>query len=426
MYINHEQNRIIKITLLYFLIFTELNAHDEEINFHPSSAQEAIRNMTVWTEAENNNIVDGVKCMCEDAKVTGELRSMYSTSDYKNADNISALAVGGVLKYELFPYYGLNAAIAVRTSKDGIHKSDELSSSTGDYTAVSEAYINYSFHNLEFRFGRQILNTPLADGDDKRMVPNTFEAYIAAYKLDDFSFMLGHFNRWQGFSAGLDEGWVSTGEQGTNFLGTSFDGASTGMNFWFYNINDRENSTIANNSFYIDFKKHFHLYPHIQLDVGTQYLRQEEQTKSGISSQIYGFETGLNIDALGIYIAYNKALKKANKQSFSGFGGGTLFTNMDSMILDVITEDREAKSWVTGLTYKRNNFDFLYAYGQFIGAVNGNGTKEFITEHNIALKYVYNQHSSLAIVYAKEYDRENTLSNGGTWDNIRILLSYLF
>ena len=48
---------------------------------------------------------------------------------------------------------------------------------------MAEAYINYKYDTLNFRAGRQVLNTPLADSDDICMIQNTFEAYVATYNL---------------------------------------------------------------------------------------------------------------------------------------------------------------------------------------------------------------------------------------------------
>jgi predicted porin len=99
---------------------------------------------------------------------------------------------------------------------------------------------------------------------------------------------------------------------------------------------------------------------------------------------------------------------------------------MDSMILDVISEDREAQSWASGLSYSKNNFDFLYAYAQFKGSANSENIKEFITEHNVVLTYTYQKHITLGLIYANLHNKKNTLTNDGTWDNFRILLSYEF
>jgi hypothetical protein len=317
-------------------------------------------------------------------------------------------------------------AVALRTSKDLIHDNGELSSSSKEHASLTQAYLNYNLQELKIQLGRQILNTPLANADDKRMFPNTFEAYLATYKLNKLSFSAGHIRSWQGFSAGLDDDWVDTGANGTSFMSANYDGSLIDMNLWFYHMNANVNEGLANNSFYVDLKRHFHLSPNTKFSIATQYLKQQPLKQSTISSEIYGLQSTLEINDLGFYIAYNKALKENNKRSFEGFGGGTLFTNMDSMILDVISQDRESQSWASGLSYSKNDLDFLYAYAQFKGSANSKDIKEFITEHNIALTYTYNKNVTLSMIYANLHNKKNTLTNDGTWDNFRVLLSYGF
>ena len=78
---------------------------------------------------------------------------------------------------------------------NGAKYNNGLSSTQKKYTDVTELYINYKNSGLNIRVGRQIINTPLADSDDIRMVPNTFEAYIATYELNNFTFTTGNLQR---------------------------------------------------------------------------------------------------------------------------------------------------------------------------------------------------------------------------------------
>ncbi len=133
--------------------------------------------------------------MFEDARVSGQIRMMYAGYEQKeqNVNNNYATALGGKLKYELAELQGFNAGAAVYISHDldfatgeGTRHNSELSSDDGSYTQLAEAYVNYKYKSFNIRAGRQILDTPLADSDDIRMISNTLEAYVLSYADGDF------------------------------------------------------------------------------------------------------------------------------------------------------------------------------------------------------------------------------------------------
>ena len=164
-------------------------------------------------------IINKFKKMFRQGKVSGNIRSIYSLFDNKLSSNTYATAVGGGLKYELASFNGLNAGVIFRTTYDidslsgkDEKKNEDLSGAKGYSTRLSEAYINYKYREFNVRFGRQTIDTPLADSDDIRMIPNSFEAYVVSYEMESFSLMVGCLNRWQGYDAGLDNNWVKMGK----------------------------------------------------------------------------------------------------------------------------------------------------------------------------------------------------------------------
>jgi len=168
------------------------------------------------------------------------------------------------------------------------------------------------------RFGRQTIDTPLADSDDIRMISNSFEAYVANYKIENFSLMAGYLNRWQGHDAGIDNGWVKMGKSGVSFIGLNYFSKAFDTSLWYYNILNQ------NNSLYMDFNRHFKLQDGIAFHFSGQYLKQNEFNDSGIEANIYGAMAQVDVSSVSFLLAYNFATKK--KQSFSGFGGGVLYT----------------------------------------------------------------------------------------------------
>lgn len=379
-------------------------------------------------EQKEVSVVDTLKHMFEDGKVSGQIRMEYAAYNQKqtNVEDSYATALGGILKYELAELNGFNAAAAVYTSHDigfltgeGTKQNSELSSSKGSFTEMSEAYLNYHYKEFNFRAGRQVLNTPLADSDDIRLIQNTFEAYVASYAYEGISMMAGHINLWQGYDADLDDGWNKAGVHGTNFGGIAYNNILE-FNAWYYNI------TQTTNASYLDFGIQYSINKDMLVHAMAQYLKEDELSNSGYKTEIYGGMFEYVVHGLGLNIAYNQADSRNGKQSFSGTGGGTLFTSMDTMILDNIAQDRKANAFVSGISYNYEDLNLLYAYGSFKGDANSLGVKEQIVEQDIGFEYNVNDKFIVSAIYVLEEDKQNTQKTDYDWDRMQVMLNYNF
>lgn len=429
----------LSVAAIALLLSTGLIASENEDRERMQSVRDAIQSVSE-IEEKDVSVVTSMKQMFTEGKVTGQIRSMYSSYDNDNASSTYAAAVGGQLKYELADLYGFNAAAAFSTTYDmgfatgnGNKQNDGLSGSEGDYTDLTEAYINYKYKGLNLRAGRQIIDTPLADSDDIRMIPNTFEAYIATYEQNSFSLMAGHLTQWQGTDTGLDNSWVSTGKDGVNFGGVSYAHDYVDVSVWYYDISNASNEDIlagadenGNESIYIDAIGHLTINDDISFHAGAQYLKQSEQDGSNVQASIYGALAELVVYDLGFNINYNKSFKEDGKHSFSGYGGGTLFTNMDIMILDEITQDRDSIAIVAGLSYAISDFNLLYAYGDFSGDEDSSGLKAHIVEQNIGIEYTPNDEITLGSIVVIEENKEYPSSTDFNSVNFRVYAAYTF
>ncbi len=369
---------------------------------------------------------------------------MYSGYNNDNGADTYATAVGGQLKYELAKYKGFNAAVAFTMThdldfasgdKNEGERNDELSGIKGSYMEVTEAYIDYEFQGLNLRAGRQLLDTPLADSDDIRVVPNRFEAYIASYIINGISLTVGYLSQWQGVDAGLDrdDSWVRTGKDGVSFGGIKFSNGYVEANAWYYNISNVSTTDIANGAdangngaIYIDTTGSYTFSDDLEVHAGVQYLKESELDNSNVEANIYGVMAGVVVNSLGFNIAYNKSAKESGKHSFSGYGGGTLFTNMDAMILDEITEDRDAQAVVAGFVYEISDFNLLYTYGDFKGNTDSTGAKAHITEQNIGVEYSSNDNLTVGATYVIDTNKKDPISTNFNDKNFRVLVSYNF
>jgi len=444
---------LISLLLSSTFLFAE-EVEDKKLRDRGHSVKQVIQNV-LKNEPKEVEQTNTLRNMFENGKVTGQLELIYSGHEIDNDSNPYATAIGGHLLYELAKYNGFNAGVEFSTSHninalsgDGDKTNTFMSSSDESYTEMTQAFANYEYSGLNIRLGRQVIDTPLADSDDYRIINNTFEAVIATYEINDFSFILGYLDRWQGTDAGLDidNPWQDTGENGTYFGGVTFTCSDTqsclDINAWYYDMSKSESANtatgnIANTSAYFDISHHLKIGENYFLHSSVQYLNQSEKDNSGIDSSIYGFMFEFVVyEDLGFSIAYNKSEKKSGKGSFTGFGGGTLYTNMDNMIIDNITADRDAKSFVAGITYSMGDFSFLYAYGDFDGDEDSTGQKEHVVEQNIGIEYTPTENLTLGAIYTINDDKENTGSpsygfagttgTAGDFENYRLIAAYSF
>ena len=350
-----------------------------------------------------SNLVSSEIELFKDAQVDGNIRGIYDSIKDDNRDKyVTSLGVGLNIKSKKVA--GFSTTIGFRSSKDisGNNKKNE-------YTVLDTAYIEYSYKNLLLSGGRKIIDTPLADSDDIRMIPNSFEVYRAILEFENIHFIAGYFNKWQGNDSGLESTWSKTGD--SVYLATTFSNSTIDSSLWFYNISNGDNASV---NIYTDITSRFiEIDDILSLNISGQYLLQREKKKSDIKADIYGLMAEINTHNITLTLAYNNSTKHNNKHSFSGFGGGALFTNMDSMILDEITADIDANALVSSISYEYKSFNFTYMYGDF------SNNKTDIVEQNIVAEYLANDN----LVFNLSY-----ITNKEIYDikNLRFFTSYSF
>ena len=375
----------------------------------------------------SQTITSSIEDMFNNGSLSGEIRTLHSSYTNDNSENSYATAIGGSLNYELANYNGFSGGVEFRTSQDinlltgeGDKFNDELSSVNGNYNQLTQAYISYEYENLKLSVGRQLLDTPLADSDDIRMIANSFEAYILTYKLNDFSFVAGNVQKWQGVDAGLDDGWIKTAKYGVNLAAVLYTNDTIEATLWYYNI------TKVSNAIYSDITTTLELSKDFSLDLALQYLDESELNDSGVEATIYGVSTSLDYNNFGFTLAYNHSSKVDGKSSFSGFGGGTLYTSMDSKILDEIVQDRDADSIMVSVSYELDNLSLSYAYGDFSGDKNSLGKEAHIVEQNFCLEYALSDDLTLSSTYAIDDNKDDSSSEDFNDKNLRFFASYSF
>lgn len=340
------------------------------------------------------------------AKVSGQIELISSHHKIDNNEDPYSTALGGQLKYETAVINSFSAGVEFST----VHEVNGLSgdknneratlmvSPDGSYTTLSQAYINYGDKDLNLRVGRQLIDTPLADSDDYRIINNTFEAAIATYTISDVSIMLGYLDRWQGTDAGLsnNQPWQDTGKNGTYFGSVTYGSDLMDASAWYYDISGVSGDVTANKSTYLDATFHLSLNEDLTLDTSIQYLNQSENDSSTVDADIFGVMLEASLyEKLGLQLAYNRRNADDGKTSFSGFGGGTLYTSMDNMILDSISGG-DVDSMLAGVNYQISELNLYYMYATFKRDTTSTLGKEEIIEQIIGADYTVNENLTLS------------------------------
>ncbi len=412
--------KILPITLLLTMGFYAAGAHENK------NAQRAETEHSLRDVSQNVGKIEREPI----GSLNGQLRTMYAGYHQRQlgVNDTYATAIGGTLNFISKDIKGFSFGAELALSKDlnfatgertqGKNNA-ELSSTNGRYTALSQAYLSYSYANLKVQAGRILIDTPLADSDDIHMIHDTFSGGVVSYEQSGVTWMFGHLSKWQGTDAGLDTPWAKTGENGTNFGGVSY-ADDFEFNLWYYNI------THLTNAFYADTGYLYHLNQTTDLHMGAQYLHESQLSGSGVNADIYGVLGEALIGDAALSFAYNYASKNGvGESSFSGFGGGTLYTSMDTMILNELTNNRSASALVGGIGYAFKKINFTYAYGNFTGNADNAGVKAHIVEQDIIADYSYKDFT-FALTYAISQDRESTVKTDKDWERTELLFAYDF
>jgi hypothetical protein len=196
--------------------------------------------------------------------VTGQARLYYYTQRNKSAtgqefDNIKeSLALGGWLKYEtpwIADHFGAGAAlygtapVTAELNQKERSGSGLLNSDSEGYAVLGEAYLKARYADTELRVWRQRIETPFINGNDSRMLPQTFEAYgLKSGAFDDLELSLFWVDKEKGrdteffksmsYMAGLTDK-----ERGVIMAGADWQPvANLPLRFWNYYAPDLDNT----------------------------------------------------------------------------------------------------------------------------------------------------------------------------------------
>ena len=399
----------------------------------------------IHTHAEGNNTAIDIKSvrgiLGENDPIMhteGQLRAGYIHFKEEGNNATNAYALGGHAHFHTKRWYGLALGLSaygvvnLAKEQNDLHVNPDFFNDDGSsFAQLTEAYLDGIWGNTEIKLGRQILDTPHADSDDIRMIPNYFEAYtLSNTEIQDLSLKLGYIRKMAGWENAVNASeFVNIGEtlgtqkiDGVSYASASYDGVKDlSLSLWYYHYVD-----IAD-VLYVEVGYELHVSDTLDITVGLQYdtskqtghalLQNQDANTFGISMEFIAEDLGVHLLA-----AYNKDSSDTGASSLN-LGGGALFTSMEDQTLDAIGQ--AAQAWVLGVGY---HFDALgveglnagVAYGHFVA---DNASVYEVNELDIVFEYSFNEKFSLIAAYASIDFETQAMAD---YRQLRIITNYNF
>ncbi len=198
------------------------------------------------------------------------------------------------------------------------------------YTILGQAYLQANVGATEVKVGRFGFDSPHADMDDIRMVPNTFSGILVTNTdLTDTTIYLAHLDKWSGVDADQPEDFTDmNNSDGVNVFGAVYQGIDhITLQSWYYNANDFADL--------IYFEAMVELE---QFSIGMQYGKQADNSKdtSGPDGDVYGITASYTLQNFTMHSSYNHV----SGTIINGFGGGPFFSNASDHTIDGVIDQR--------------------------------------------------------------------------------------
>jgi outer membrane porin, OprD family len=153
-----------------------------------------------WSELAGRDLSD-IPAFFRDSLVQVVVRSYFLTRDNSDGSRSRAWASGGWIAYRsglIADHFGIHGALY--TSQPWFADPNEggsklLNPQQESLTMLGQAYAFAQFGDQEIRGGRTLIDTPLINPQDNRMVPNTFESVMATTlpsKTRDYDYSVGY------------------------------------------------------------------------------------------------------------------------------------------------------------------------------------------------------------------------------------------
>ena len=369
----------------------------------------------------------------------GQVRAGYIHFSEEGTTNTTAYALAGHVHFSTQRWNGLMLGAEAYTvlNLGNQQNNSDLNNDFFDvngksFILLSQVYLDGKWGNTEIKLGRQSLDTPHADSDDLRMIPNYFEVYrITNTDVDDMTLSAGFIHKMAGWENGVDSSeFVQVGEvlgadqkmDGIYYAAATYEGIKDlSLSLWYYNYNDIANVIYAETGYSLQLSKSISLILGLQFDgsqeTGAALLGKQDAQTYGISLESDFTEIGVTVLA-----AYNHDNGDTGAMGLS-LGGGPFFTSMEDQTLDVI--ETAGSAWIIGAGYDLGklgveNLIFGVAYGRF--QADDSSLYES-REIDTVLEYNFNDKITAVAAYASVDFKVNGMKD---YDQFRVVANYNF
>ncbi len=407
---------------------------------------------SINTESNNSTIEEGIQQSITVQSVRsilsgydplehtkGQIRAGYINFSEEGIPNTTAYALAGHFHFNTQRWNGLMMGVEAYTvlnlgnQQNNISLNNDFFDVNGkSFILLSEAYLDGKWGNTEIKLGRQSLDTPHADSDDIRMIPNYFEVYrITNTDVDDVTLSAGFIHRMAGWENGVDSSkFVQVAETlGIDqkmdviyYAAATYEGIKDlSLSLWYYNYNDIANVIYAEAGYSHQLSKSVSLILGLQYD-GSQETGAELLGKQ--DAQTYGISVETNFTEIGVTVlaAYNQDNGDTGGMGLS-LGGGPFFTSMEDQTLDIM--ETAGSAWIIGAGYDFgkqgiDNLTFGVAYGSF--KADDSSLYES-REIDSVLEYTFNDKITAFAAYAIVDFKVNGMKD---YDQFRVIANYNF
>ena len=368
-----------------------------------------------------------------------QLRMGYISLDEDGSEVQNGYAIGGHIHLDSKRWNGLMLGGSIYTVLNlGINQNslytnpDFFDAEKDSFILLPELFISGKWKNTELKAGRQSLDTPHADSDDIRMMPNYFMAYtVRNDAIDGLILFAGLIKQMAGWENGVDSsdfvditealGLVES-HDGVYYASAVYEGIEDlSLSLWYYDFDQIANVWFAEAVYSYDISNE------ATFSMGLQYDKASHSGQSLVGDQdsnTFGISAEVAFENLGLTIltAYNKDNGDTGASGLS-LGGGPFFTSMEDQTLDAI--EHAGSAWMLGAGYDLaklgiDDLVFGLAYGHFEAE---DASLYESREIDIILEYSPNDKFSITAAFAGVDHQDNDESD---YNQFRVIANYNF
>mgnify|MGYP005854906717 CR=1 FL=1 len=440
------------------------------------------------------NAAEDLSSMFSEGKASGQIREFSVDREYqgtswansgKEPTHRRANALGGHLKFETADFKGLSLGTAFYTTNGFLNDSDKadytkvdqtlLGPDNENLTFIGEAYLNYNYGKTNFKGGRQTLETPMAGGDDARMIRNLFEAYMLTNKdIKDTTLTLGHITRFSQGTFGRVYN-ANAGDLGNKLLSVtggysyhdSLNQVGSFVNMGTYAVNEATNGVSVAAINYTGIKNlNLQLWDYYAYDlmnvvyaqadyswncmfnenvkpyVAAQLIKENDVGKEfagKVDSTYWATKLGAKVENFDAYIAYSQTGENSEAQKIAGGTENAVLTpwgGMSAFTQGMVTRHMfmaGTKASKIAASYNWKNFGpNLMTLGYFtsfdMDKNSGYGLERTATEAGYDVIYYPEAVKNLELRTRANFPRTFAEGPSGTtgWSEYRLIVNYNF